>query len=111
MPSTRTIGGVPALRCKSLARAAIIFSSTLRMFMGPSDARGAARTARAPRRFLPCPPGRPARREARPSRLDQEELLSVLHGLGVLDQDPNHAARRLVLDLVHQLHRLDRTDR
>ena len=31
----QTTGGVPALRCRSLARAAIIFSSTVRMFMSP----------------------------------------------------------------------------
>src|SRR5262245_16434122 len=42
-----------------------------------------------------------------PARLDQKERLPVLDGLSVFDQDLHDAARRLRLDLVHQLHRLD----
>src|SRR5262245_57593129 len=100
MPSTRTTGGVPALRWRSLARAAIIFSSTARMFMRSLFARRPARAG---------PPPMPA--AARSERLDQEQLLSVLHGLGVLDQDADDAALGLGFDLVHQLHRFDDADR
>src|SRR5581483_4196737 len=43
-------------------------------------------------------------------RLQQEERLAELDGLGVLDQHPDDAARHLRLDLVHELHRLDDAD-
>src|SRR5260221_13226709 len=39
--------------------------------------------------------------------LDQEERLSVLHGLAVLDQDRLHGPRLVAFDLVQELHRLD----
>src|SRR5205085_12459311 len=39
--------------------------------------------------------------------LDQEEGLTVLHRLAVLDQDGLHRARNVGLDLVQQLHGLD----
>src|SRR5512139_2755681 len=40
-------------------------------------------------------------------RPDAEERLPVLHRLAVLVVDPHHLARRLRLDLVHQLHGFD----
>src|ERR671923_1925321 len=40
-------------------------------------------------------------------RLEQKERLSVLDGLAVLHEDLHDPARRLRLDLVHQLHRFD----
>src|SRR5262245_47399380 len=39
--------------------------------------------------------------------VEQEEGLAILHGLPVVDQDLDDPSRRLGLDLVHELHRLD----
>jgi hypothetical protein len=83
-PSTRTTGGVPALRCRSLARAAIIFSSTVRMFMTPSPL--------GPRRRAETPRGPGPGRTSLSERLHQEQFLSELHRLCVLDEDPHHTA-------------------
>src|SRR5919106_4874064 len=44
-------------------------------------------------------------------RLDREQQLPELDGLGVLDVDRAHDAFRLRLDLVHQLHRLEDAER
>src|SRR5439155_14591592 len=88
-PSTRTIGAVPAFRCRSLARDAIIFSSTLRIFMtAPRGNRSGWRSG----------------------RFDQEQLLSVFDRLRVLDQDLDDGSAHFRLDLVHQLHRFDDAD-
>ena len=71
---------------------------------GPSSA-GAGRSVRTPLR------GPRAHRAAGPrgtsGRVDQEQGLSVLHRLTVLDEDPGDATSSLRLDFVHQLHRLD----
>src|SRR5207247_7089668 len=88
-PSTRTTGGVPALRWRSLARVEIIRSSTLRMFMD------------AP------PAGRPYRPL---DRLDQEQLLPELYRLGVIGQDLNDPAPRPGFALRHELHGLHNPD-
>src|SRR5215468_3710473 len=53
------------------------------------------------------PAGAARARPAGSARLQQEQRLPVLDGLGVLHEDLRHPPGRLGLDLVHQLHRLD----